>query len=283
MSQIMTRAWIGIAIVSLVVMLTGCGASTENSNNVFNNEERHGEGSEAGEIAWHVDAARADVNGCRECHGQDLLGGISNVSCSSCHVNGIATMTGCVSCHAAPPSGTTAPNRAGAHAAHNALAQVTGVCDSCHNNAGSGTEIHNTGTTVVAFLSSYNAKSGAAARNSDGTCSKVSCHGGQTTPAWLSGQTMDVNTQCLSCHAFGTTEYNSFNSGKHDFHVNTRQWNGDCWRCHDYTKLAAVHLTSLNTTTLDGQAYLTLQTSAGYDKSTGKCLAVCHPAYSRVW
>jgi predicted CxxxxCH...CXXCH cytochrome family protein len=286
MSQIMTRTGIGIAMISLAVMLTACGSSTANSKNVFNNEERHGGGSEAGEfseITWHVGAARADLNSCKECHGDDLSGGISKVACSSCHVNGITptTMTGCISCHANPPSGATAPNRAGAHAIHDALANVTGVCNTCHNNAGSGMKLHNDGITEVDFLSVYSAKSGTAVHNADGTCSNVSCHGGQTTPVWGTG-TIDVNNQCTSCHAFAfsydLTQYNNYSSGQHYFHVVVKGM--PCFTCHDTTKLATNHFTSLNTHAMEGPASATIQDTM-YNPATFTCAVTCHDA--RVW
>jgi len=278
MSQIMTGARIGIAIASLAVMLSAC--STENSNNDINAST----GSHPASWQWtaHVSPAQENVDSCKECHGQDLAGGVAAVACSSCHVNGIATMTGCVSCHAAPPSGTMAPNRSGAHAVHNGLANVTGVCNTCHNNAGSGTEKHNIGTTQVNFLSAYNAKSGAAVFNADGTCTNVSCHGGQTTPVWSITSVIDVNNECTSCHSYGfpyaIPQYNSYSSGQHYFHVVVRGM--PCYTCHDTSKLAQNHFTSLNTSTMEGPASATIQGSM-YDPVNHTCAAVCHE--TKAW
>ena len=278
MSQITIPARMVTSICAVLLLVAGCG--TPNDKVAFDADtQKHAP-------KWiydgHAAAAQAQVASCRECHGEDLLGGISGVSCSECHPSGPTPMTGCISCHANPPAGTVAPDRAGAHATHYALPDSSIGCGLCHNGAGSGTASHGNENVDVVFLSEYSAKSGTAMHNADGTCSKVSCHGGQTTPAWLSGGTIDVNSQCLSCHAYGTDEYNGFSSGQHNYHVNTRQWNGDCVKCHDLTKLATVHFTSLSTTTLDGQAYLTLSDYVGYDKGTGKCVAVCHPT-RRGW
>lgn len=336
MSQITKFQIAGLLLIAGLLFTAGCG-SERNADSPFDtDDDQH----VAGWLpAGHKTAALADEAPCAECHGSDLSGGTSNISCTmchlrgvnsvhpldwgtsivqkhgsyvdtngstacanvschgtnlggvidsgpactSCHVNGFpTTLTGCTSCHDAPPTGTTYPNISGAHAAHNALPNVASVCDTCHNGGGAGTTNHNTGTVYTQFLGIYNAKSGTATYNAaDGTCSKVSCHGGQTTPAWLTG-TIDVNTQCLACHELGTSQYNSFVSGQHYYHVIIREWNAECWRCHDFTKLADVHFKSLETTTLDGQASSTLQSFVNYDKTAMTCNAICHPGI-RIW
>jgi predicted CxxxxCH...CXXCH cytochrome family protein len=205
-------------------------------------------------------------------------------STASCHQRGYPvlgnapTLTNCASCHDKPPTGAAAPNRGGAHAKHNALAGVTNVCNTCHSGAGTGTTNHFNGTVDAQLLSAYNAKSGAAARNVvNGTCSKVSCHGGQTTPAWLTG-TIDVNSQCTSSHAFGTAEYNSYSSGRHNTHPTSHRI--PCTGCHDIVKLVQNHFTSLNTATMEGPAAGTLRDAfiTSYDAATKACLATagCH-------
>jgi predicted CxxxxCH...CXXCH cytochrome family protein len=209
------------------------------------------------------------------CHGTNLNGGVGP-ACVSCHLKGSPlVLTDCTSCHGKPPSGTVSPNRAGAHNASTGhfAAQIVlpDECNTCHNGAGSGTPNHDNGVVDVSLLSAYNAKSGTAVHNADGTCSKVSCHGGQTTPVWLTG-TIDVGTQCTSCHAFGTTEYNSYVSGQHGFHVNVLQLS--CLDCHDKDKLAVNHFTTLNTSALEGPASATLNSNVNYDGTS--CTPLCH-------
>jgi predicted CxxxxCH...CXXCH cytochrome family protein len=219
-----------------------------------------------------VNAAKKYPNTCQECHGSDLTGGIAQVSCFSCHVNGSPfTATDCTSCHSTPPNGTTSPNRAGAHSVHNALQNVTGVCDTCHSGAGTGTSSHFNGIDDVNILSTYSAQSGTAGINADDTCSNVSCHGGLTTPVWSTG-TIDVNTDCVSCHSFGTGEYNGYYSGEHSFHVSGQGI--ACTSCHDTSQLAQTHFTTLNTKTLEGSAAATLNSSLNY--SGGGCDPSCH-------
>lgn len=208
------------------------------------------------------------------CHGPGLEGVTgSGPACSSCHTSGSYpfTATGCVSCHGQPPTGTAYPNIKGAHAKHNELQHVTGVCGTCHSGTGVDTPSHFDGIVEVAFLNSYNARSGNAQANTDGTCSEVSCHGGQKTPVWTTGA-LNVDSQCGLCHESGTTEYNSYFSGEHDFHVSSLGLS--CTDCHDTVKLAASHFTTLYTTTMEGPASATLLDSAGYNGST--CTNDCH-------
>jgi len=279
MSQIKKIMPVLIFVVGLLA-LTGCGDS--NSQSAFNSDSGH---PSNWVYAGHADAAKADASSCTECHGSDFSGGISGVACSTCHINGSPFVsTGCTSCHGNPPYSNIAPNRIGAHAPHNALAGVTNVCSTCHNGAGSGTANHDNGVTDVAILSAYNAKSGTAVHNADGTCSKVSCHGGQTTPVWSSG-TLDVNTQCASCHAYGTGEYNSFVSGRHDFHVNSLGYG--CAACHEPAQLVSSHFVSLNTSTMEGPASATIRNDfVHYDSIAQTCTSACHsstPPDPRPW
>jgi predicted CxxxxCH...CXXCH cytochrome family protein len=204
---------------------------------------------------------------CALCHGATLNGGVGS-ACSTCHIAGSPlTVKNCTSCHSSPTNGATAPNRAGSHAKHNALANVTGQCASCHDGGGSSTANHAYGRTSV-FLSlatMYNAKTGGASYAANGTCSNVSCHGGQTTPVWSTG-TIDVNTQCTSCHTSGTTQYNSY-VGRHSKHSNK-----SCTDCHDTALLAVNHFTHLETIAMEGPASSTLRSQLRYNGTS------CNPS-----
>jgi predicted CxxxxCH...CXXCH cytochrome family protein len=257
-----------VMLLLVGLFLFGCGSESENKDNPRNPD------SDTHVAGWFPSghAAKADPVLCAECHGDDLRGGISGISCYYCHTNGSPfVLTQCTSCHTIPPSGTVAPNRAGAHATHLALLNPANVCDTCHKGAGSGTPKHDNGIADGSILSVYSAKSGTAVNNADGTCSKVSCHGGQKTPDWLT--TIDVSTQCELCHAYGSLEYNSYVSGQHDFHVNIEDI--PCISCHDSVKLSLNHFTSLNTTTMEGSASATIgKLVTNY--ASGTCTTVCH-------
>jgi predicted CxxxxCH...CXXCH cytochrome family protein len=132
----------------------------------------------------------------------------------------------------------------------------------------------------VAFLgTTYNVKSGGSATyNVAGfSCSNISCHGGQTTPNWQSG-TINVNTQCTACHAYGTTQYNSYNSGQHYLHLidpnNGPQPKLICTNCHDTTKLTTSHFTKLNTSVMEGPASATILNTVNYNGTS--CNPSCH-------
>ena len=140
----------------------------------------------------------------------------------------------CTACHGQPPNGTLSPNTAGAHAAHLALQENAVQCSTCHFQA-----THN-GSVELAFPSAFDAQSGTATDNLDGTCSSIICHGGETTPDWWVGS-IDVNTQCTSCHQDGTAQYNSYSSGEHAEHRNY-----SCTVCHNTDKMGN-HFGNLST------------------------------------
>jgi len=332
----------GAAALLILALTAGC---SDPRNQVFNGETgkhaaewlpaQHANITTVGTTS--IGAAIVSTSLCIECHGEDLGGGISGVSCTSCHLGGPtsihpaswipivlthgpsvstgattsvqcanqychgASLTGvaesgpscsschswpwdpasihCDSCHAIPPAGTRYPNMAGRHTVHTAITGTSGTsCSPCHNGSdgASGTVIHYDNVVDVAFLPAYNAKTGTAAYNSGGmTCSQASCHGGQTTPAWQTGL-IDVNTQCTSCHAYGTAQYNSFNSGEHNKHVNEERF--ACTECHDTAKLAGVHFNGLDSIAMN-EAYLTLRNVLNYTGTagtTGNCTITCH-------
>ena len=68
-----------------LVMLAGCG-STTNDNAPFQADT--GKHAANWLPATHMTQAKADIAACKECHGEDLLGGIAKVGCVSCHLGG---------------------------------------------------------------------------------------------------------------------------------------------------------------------------------------------------
>jgi predicted CxxxxCH...CXXCH cytochrome family protein len=214
------------------------------------------------------------------------LGGMGGISLTAAELQAIAdalaTVTppttpgpdysDCTTCHSQPPNGTAFPNGAGAHAVHNSLPGVGTTCAVCHTGAA-----HN-GWIDLGFQAVYNAKSGAATENPDGsaTCSNISCHGGQTTPDWATGA-INVNTQCTSCHDSGSGQYNSYASGQHGRSNHARQ---ACTVCHNTTSLASTHFSRLNTPALEGPASATVGGGStrvsNYNASTKTCTTSCH-------
>jgi predicted CxxxxCH...CXXCH cytochrome family protein len=270
-----------LLLVAGLSVLGGCGSSDKNGQAVFDEDDAQHPANWL--ITGHSAAALANPSVCTECHGISS-GGTSGLACESCHTFGNPlAVPGCLSCHGDPPDGTVYPNIASAHNANTGhfAPQVTlpDSCNTCHNGAGTGTANHFRGFVTVQFLSIYNAKSGTAVYNADGTCSNVSCHGGQTTPAFLTGS-IQVDNQCTSCHAFGTSEYNSYVSGEHFLHVSTLGF--PCTFCHDPQLLIVNHFTTLNTPTTQAPASATIYNTGSWMTYTnGSCTPVCH--VTRTW
>ena len=217
--------------------------------------------------------------------------------CTVCHAAGSPlTALNCTSCHAVPPNGGAGavyPNIAGNHTVHLALnsAGTPVSCDTCHNGLGTKTLSHYNRANArpglnalrvppgdATFLATYNAKTGASAFDNSIvlSCGNVSCHGGQATPNWQTG-ILNVNTQCTSCHAPGTAQFNSYNSGRHSLSEHSSR---ACTVCHNTTTLAVNHFTNLGTSALEGPASATIG-GAGtnvntYVAATRSCSPSCH-------
>jgi predicted CxxxxCH...CXXCH cytochrome family protein len=224
----------------------------------------------------------AFASDCASCH---AYVGVSPAAtaplCSTCHTLANPTVAGtdagtCLSCHAGTaglpngPGGTAFPSIAGAHSKHMAL-PTTLSCDTCHAGSGTGTAQHYTnanarktaptGPASVALDATFNAKSGASSfAPTSLTCSNVSCHGGQATPAWQGG-TLNSNAQCTACH--GVTDVVAgvqFNDafGRHNLgsHNALTPANGiACTTCHNMANGSAgalAHFKYLNTPAVDG-------------------------------
>lgn len=272
-------------------------------------------------ISQHKTAATAPISSCTQCHAGDLTGGIAKVSCTtssisgfSCHFTSPAVNpTGCKSCHSAPPSGTTAPNRAGAHDTHLALLGVT--CASCHQGAGSGTANHAKGSVTVSLPDTLKAKAFTTfgLDSASDNCSGIICHGGQATPSWSNGS-INVDTDCLKCHAPGTAsqipQYNSFYSGQlslsanplvnlHKLHLSENIPSTTtpvfCTNCHNTTILDTQHFAGLATQTFEATAASTIGGSGTlindyvpYTSTapSGSCTSACHSVINdnpRYW
>lgn len=166
----------------------------------------------------------------------DLTGaGLGTCSNVSCHYNQVTPQWGsgtttCVSCHN-NGAGEPWPN-IGAHDRHFAAFGVSGLdptnsalvlswCSICHTGAGSGTSKHADGNLYdVTIDPTYQDQSGGALSYSGGaagTCSNVSCHGGNVTPAWNNANSINLASDCTTCHRVEATptEYNSASSGMH--------------------------------------------------------------------
>jgi predicted CxxxxCH...CXXCH cytochrome family protein len=228
---------------------------------------------------WNSHATAGNqANACALCHGTTYGGG-TGPACSSCHtllVAGTIPSAGrCDSCHGNSPTGGNSGMFSGSHAVHLALPELKSNCAACHSGGGSNSAVHlvhnNARPAVIGVSVAFTTKSGGAPTFNAAaeTCSSVSCHGGLTTPVWGTRISLD----CAACHASGTTQYNSYHSGRHDSHISQGV---ACTDCHDTSKLASGHFSNLSSATLNQAASGTLRSYLTYNPVVGP--PTCSPA-----
>jgi len=219
-------------------------------------------GDSSGATGWAGHRlAGGDLLRCDICHGMNLGGIAANGNASAgrscaaagCHTSlapGTVPVAGqCMSCHGKPPNGTATPNTEGAHVRHNNLTTVNSHCEICHGGAGSGSPLHSNGNVDITFLTSHDAKSGAATiDHSTHTCSNIRCHGGRDI-AWTG--TFDTDAHCEQCHDLGTDQYNGYHSGEHQRHTPGGAAGTPCTDCHDLDKLRPTHFSNLSSIEFD--------------------------------
>jgi predicted CxxxxCH...CXXCH cytochrome family protein len=159
---------------------------------------------------FHAFAVDRDIQGCTGCHGAQLEGGATGISCTSCHNGGTgpndAVAWNCVMCHGgdanqtgAPPkalwgyagdpnrgpAGNVAdPLRVGAHTKHLATTLMSPIaCESCHVvPADVLAPAHIDGSDALATVT-FSGKAllggitNAAWSRASGTCASTYCHG----------------------------------------------------------------------------------------------------------
>ncbi len=187
------------AILMILLSLSSCSDLDNNispqpiisvhPNNFANEESANFHGNYIKQIKWNL-------NVCKQCHSADYTGGITNVSCFTCHTQPKGPED-CSTCHGvfndslriAPPRSingdtTTTASGVGAHANHlyeNKLGNTV-ECIACHNvpdniystghiDSDLPAEItfHNQAILNVATDANYN--------SSTNSCSNIYCHG----------------------------------------------------------------------------------------------------------
>ncbi|KAA3632007.1 MAG: CxxxxCH/CxxCH domain-containing protein [Calditrichaeota bacterium] len=198
--------------------------------------------SDSPDFHGNVVINRATAKNCMKCHGEDMDGGISEVSCIDCHLEQGA----CVSCHGgvdnltgAPPKGldgeTSPTTRAvGAHTAHlNALNAKSVECQDCHYIPAfllDTLHINLTNLDSIAELTFSNLAENTIWHRTSDSCSNSYCHGnfdgGNTNnhPIW----TDTLGAECGSCHSVA--------HNMSDFHMKHISYLGVagliCGNCH---------------------------------------------------
>lgn len=250
----------------------------------------HPVGYEASTV--HGPEMKLQKQDCRLCHGSDLTGGSSNVSCDSCHTPNWRTT--CTFCHGGangdttglPPrdiSGETDPTKISfpAHAAH-ASGRITTVlaCTQCHNghvDVLSPGHIFD-GTPGRAEVFQGGGLSPAAIYDpTTKTCAQSYCHGNGQGPNGTIVYNAAPRT-CHDCHPDITTpaRWGSM-SGEHSRHLNLS--GVTCTECHNGTVATDPSVISDKTRHIDGKKNIQFNTDAAgitYNATTNSCSGSCH-------
>lgn len=242
----------------------------------------HPIGFAAAEI--HGLAAKLAQEDCRECHGDDLAGGVTGIDCDACHEAG--WRSDCVYCHGGEESPLGAPPRDidgsilldalsfQAHTAH-VTEGIHAVfdCSQCHAKPTdvltSGHLFDGTPAIAEVELSAGLSKEGLWAA---GTCGSLYCHGNGngTLGAFDDGAPAPG---CGDCHAFtsGGSVAVTTMSGQHKRHVDEGI---ACSECHGATVDAAGAITQ-PILHVNGFAEVAI-TGANVSFTGTACTGLCH-------
>jgi len=86
------------ALSAIIFALCGCSSGNDSTTILDSSGKHPSDWAVADTGGKHPSAYLAGPSSCYECHGTDLMGGISNVSCFNASRSGIT-------CHAGGPSG----------------------------------------------------------------------------------------------------------------------------------------------------------------------------------
>jgi len=231
---------------------------------------------------------------CKPCHGQDLMGGTSGISCNNCHSsNPLVWHEDCTFCHGglysqtgAPPYGIhNEPTKGVPHTKHveESVFHEAIECSVCHITPTKFDDPHHiegTSTSHVTAEILFQPIAGPYASYdfATATCMNIYCHGnGQKDNGAALSWAASLSITCDSCH--NTTGDASLMSGKHKNHL---FMNYSCETCHKEVvdlyksfKQKALHV--------NGQADISLFNDGSYDESTKSCTVTCHNNNPKVW
>lgn len=200
-----------------------------------NIEPYHPEGWVEPEV--HGLAAKLQTEDCRPCHGDDLRGGTSAVSCDTCHMAGWRTK--CTRCHGGMDNDTGAPpddlnpDEPGVFQGH--AAHVTDQnheawdCDTCHKMPkdvlSAGHMFDDTPARAEVDMSQGRLSPEGTYDPATSTCADVYCHGNGRTKGTIEASAEP--RECDGCH--GNVGNTTGLSGEHRKHLREGV---DCWECH---------------------------------------------------
>lgn len=228
----------------------------------------------------HGIGAKFRTDDCQGCHGSDLSGGSSGVSCDDCHDSG--WRNNCTFCHGGTDNNTGAPpediddSTSGlsfdAHTSHVSSSKHPDYdCVQCHTKPSdvlSDGHLFNAdstkGVSEVIFkagLSDVGTYAGA------GSCSNLYCHGDGDGK---NGSAKDGNTYgCTDCHG-GMADGGRGLGGKHDDHL---EEGVSCEDCHSSTVSSGTTISGPDNH-VNGKVDVALPSGMTY--SGGECTGNCH-------
>jgi len=226
------------------------------------------------------------------CHGVDLRGGRSGVSCDRCHTGGTAWRTNCTFCHGgqnnatgAPPFDThgqalTSSVTVGAHTSHVQASHTLSLpidCGACHVKPASvGDPGHIDGPTATVVLSTAGTRTGTTPTwdRTAASCAASYCHGnfagglGANAPGWTTFS--PPQAACGSCHVIPSAT--GTQTGRHQLHLASAV---PCTGCHVNGTTAS---TVDPTTHVNGVKDVRAGNPPGWDPATRRCNNTCHTA-----
>lgn len=235
--------------------------------------------------AVHGLEAKLQTQACEDCHGADLTGGTTGVSCDSCHIEG--WRTDCVYCHGgdetpdgAPPEDIDDRSTDLSYPEHTVHVErnihPAWDCTTCHDKPTDaltpGHLFIDDATPGVAEVDFSAGLSAAGSYGGAGACSNLYCHGNGrsgATGSMTSGGSLD----CGGCHADRDNPRGL--SGEHDEHV---QEGVQCESCHGsvvegWTTIADPDLH------VNGEREVYITEGPTWNSGTRSCSGSCHGEY----
>lgn len=208
MPQITTKVLSFAVLGALALALSGCG----DANPKASFDPAVGKHPANWLPAGHAAAAEEDVNGCAECHGDALDGGIAKVTCLTCHIGGTTKIHPVLwgglayALHAGYLSENGTGTCATALCHGTDLLGVTDSgpsCLSCHQGGTAQAPLIHTwggsGTTTSQNINGHKTYFEAQSSRSFTTCRNEVCHGATLAGVFASGPSCIK----LGCHGSG--------------------------------------------------------------------------------
>jgi len=261
----------------LLLMLTACPGTPKDDTSGTSVVRHHPDGYALPET--HGVAAKYQAEACVECHGSDLAGGTSAISCDSCHAEG--WRTDCVFCHGGTDNATGAPPtdidnstsdlsfaEHGAHVEETIHAAF--ACVQCHlepaDVLATGHLFLGDSTPGLAEVLFTGGLSSAGTYGGAGSCSNLYCHGNGQAGA-TGSVTTGARSSCTMCHGDDATSRDL--SGEHHEHVPRYE----CDECHGATVSGNDNVTN-PANHVNGSVDLVLP--EGMERDGGTCSGECH-------